>query len=81
MAGEIGFVDISAQVFGKYQYCTQWKGDGMWYADCDFEHPGGFGKPKPGALPSPRQDTPELTAKAKHMHECAAKTALKSQQL
>ena len=43
--------DISAEVFGKYQYCTMY--DGLWYADCDFENGWGGGKPKEGAQPNP----------------------------
>lgn len=69
------FEDISSEVYGKYQYCTQWKGDGMFYADCDFESAGGFGKPKRGALPAPTQGTPELTAKARQIHEDSAREA------
>lgn len=67
--------DLSYEVYGKYQFCTMAE-DGMWYADVDFEHPGGFGKPKKGALPSPRQDTPELTARAKALHEASARSAV-----
>lgn len=69
---EIKGEDISAQVFGKYQYCTRWKVDGMLYADSDFPR-GGFGEaPRKGALPSLRQNTPELCAKAAKMHADAA---------
>ncbi len=64
--------DMSAQAFGKYQYCTQNKADGMWYSDDDFGNGGGCGPLRKGALPAPRQDTPELTARAKAMHEAAA---------
>jgi hypothetical protein len=67
------FVDISAQAFGKYQFCTLNKKDGMWYADADFGSGGGCGPLRAGALPSPRQDTSELTARARAMHEEAAK--------
>ncbi len=63
--------DMSAQAFGKYQYCTQNKADGMWYSDDDFGSGGGCGPLRKGALPAPRQDTPELTARAKAMHEAA----------
>lgn len=69
--------DISSQTYGKYQFCTKAK-DGMWYADSDFEHPGGFGNPMRGALPAPHQDTPELIAKAKAMHEASARRAVSS---
>lgn len=68
---EIRLVDVSAQAFGKYQFCTKGR-DGLWYADEDFTFGSGVGKPKPGALPAPHQDTPELTAKARAMHEAAA---------
>lgn len=63
--------DISHLVLGKYQYCTMAR-NGMWYADSDFQFGGGGGEVKKGALPSPRQDTPELCALAKRMHEMAA---------
>ena len=66
------FVDMSAQVFGKYQHCTMNSKDGMFYADSDFDSPLG-GKLKKGALPSPWQPTKELTEKAKLMHEASAK--------
>lgn len=36
--------DISAQVFGKYQYCTGH--DGHWYSDSDMR----FGEPNEGAV-------------------------------
>lgn len=65
----IPFTDMSAEVFGKYQRCTMNKADGLWYSDDDFQPPG---PPRKGALPSPRQDTPELTALARKMHEDAA---------
>lgn len=74
---KIRFEDISAQVFGKYQFCTKAK-DGMWYSDQDFEFGAGCGPLKKGALPSPRQNTPELTAKARRMHEEAANRAVKN---
>lgn len=72
-----GWEDISSQVFGKYQYCTQWKKDGMFYADSDFEQSGIFGnfKPKRGALPAPTQGNPEKTAKATQLHKDAAARA------
>jgi len=69
--------DISAQVYGKYQYCTKAK-DGMWYADDDFTRGDGFGKPKRGALPNPQQDTPELTERARKIHEDSAKRLTES---
>jgi len=79
--GGINFVDISAQTYGKYQFCTKAK-DGMWYADDDFTGGAGCGKPKRGALPSPSQDTPELTARAREMHTDTARdlteTAMRS---
>jgi hypothetical protein len=59
--------DISAQTYGKYQFCTLHK-DGLWYADIDFDR----GKPKRGALPCPDQDTPALTERARAMHAQAA---------
>lgn len=40
--GDFQIVDISAQVFGKYQFCTKAK-DAMWYADADFGSGGGCG--------------------------------------
>lgn len=67
--------DISYQVFGKYQYCTQAK-DGMFYADSDFDLGFGVGKPKKGSLPSPQQSTAELTEKARAMHEAAAQRVI-----
>lgn len=48
------FVDVSADTFGKYQHCTAY--EGVFYADSDFERPGGFGKPKKGAIPSPSEE-------------------------
>ncbi|MDB5620859.1 hypothetical protein [Tardiphaga sp.] len=69
--------DTSAQVFGKYQYCTKAK-DGMWYADSDFGSGDGCGPLKRGALPSPRQDTSELTARAKAIHKASARKATTS---
>ena len=73
---EFKLVDVSAQTYGKYQYTTLWKGDGLWYADSDFTAGGGVGEPKKNALPDPRhQDTPALLTKAKSMHEVAAKDA------
>lgn len=61
-------VDMSEQMFGKYQYCTQHI-DGLMYADSDFE----YGKLRKGALPSPFQGTKEQSDRAKAMHEDAAK--------
>ena len=46
--------DISAEVFGKYQFCTKGP-DGKWYSDQDFEYGNGCGEPKEGAIPSPRE--------------------------
>jgi hypothetical protein len=69
------FVDISAQTYGKYQHCTKAK-DGMYYADADFELGSGWRKPRPGALPSPSQSTPELTLKARALHEAAARKSV-----
>lgn len=66
---EIKFTDLSYQTFGKYQFCTMDEKTGLWFADCDFELGGGL---KKGALPSPRQDTPQLKEKAKELHEAAA---------
>ena len=69
MSERFKFTDISAEVYGKYQFCTQNKADGLFYADSDMV----LGRPRKGALPSPHmQDTPELTAKARAMHEAAA---------
>lgn len=59
--------DMSAEVFGKYQFATQY--NGVWYSDADFTDGPGIGKPKPGAIPAPFQDTPELRAWAKQMRE------------
>lgn len=70
------FHDISAEVFGKYQHCTKAE-DGMWYADSDFSGGGGCGALKRGALPAPSQDAPELTARAREMHERAAERSVK----
>lgn len=42
------FKDVSAEVFGKYQYCTEV--DGKYYSDSDFNS---FGRLKRGSLPSP----------------------------
>lgn len=42
--------DISAEVFGKYQFCKLW--EGRWYADCDFDL---TGRPKLGAEPKPER--------------------------
>jgi len=62
--------DISAQVYGKYQHCTLDKKSGLWYADSDY-----YGGNLRTALPSPDQDTPELTTLAKEMHRKAADKA------
>lgn len=43
--------DVSAQVYGKYQHCTMYRG--KWYADSDFTQGHGFGRPKFGSIPSP----------------------------
>ncbi len=67
---KLKFVDVSAQYFGKYQHCTL-ATDGMWYADSDMIG----SRPKRGALPSPRQDTPAARQRALELHECAAKAA------
>ena len=61
----VKFKDISAQVYGKYQHCTQDNKSGLWFADVDMI----YGHPKKGALPSPRQDTPELRALSQAMHQ------------
>ncbi len=45
-------VDMSREVFGKYQYCTMHRG--LWYSDEDFSRGFGCGQLKWGALPSPR---------------------------
>lgn len=66
--------DVSAEVFGKYQFCTTAK-DGLQYSDNDFIYPDGVRQLKPGALPSPWQSTPALMVKAREMHEAAAKDA------
>lgn len=66
---ELHFRDISAEKFGKYQFCTTNKRDGLAYADCDFRIGGGL---KKGALPSPMQDTEEKRERAKQMREKAA---------
>jgi hypothetical protein len=50
----MSFQDISARVFGKYQHCTQY--EGVFYADSDFEGGHGIGRPKKGAIPSPREE-------------------------
>jgi hypothetical protein len=51
----IQMIDVSRQVFGKYQYCTKhW---GLWYSDDDFTFGGGCGRLKWGALPAP--DSPD----------------------
>ncbi|WP_422923192.1 hypothetical protein [Singulisphaera sp. PoT] len=48
----MGFRDISAKVFGKYQHCTEY--DGVMYANCDFTR---YGRaPVKGAIPAPRQE-------------------------
>lgn len=52
--------DISYEVFGRYTECTLDKASGLWYADVDVAWSG----VRPGALPNPQQDTPELTQKA-----------------
>lgn len=64
--------DISASVFGKYQYCTM-HSDGLFYADSDFRDGFGGGPLKAGSLSSPSQFTAEASARAKAMHEAAAK--------
>ncbi len=48
MTGQSNWVDVSAEVLGKYQYCT--KHDGRWYADVDFEIGGGCGALLDGAI-------------------------------
>jgi len=45
--------DVSHETFGKYQYCTSY--EGVFYADSDFDHSFGVGKPKKGAIPSPSE--------------------------
>lgn len=75
--GNLNVEDISAQTYGKYQYCTKAR-DGMWYADSDFTLGSGCGKPKRGALPCPEQDTPELTKRARKMHEESARKLTES---
>jgi hypothetical protein len=52
--------DISYAMFGRYTNCTLDKASGLWYADADIAWSG----VRPGAMPSPEQDTPELTRKA-----------------
>jgi hypothetical protein len=59
--------DISYQVFGKYVHCTMH--DGLWWSDDDFGHGYGVGELNKGAIPCPRQDTPELTERAKSITE------------
>lgn len=60
--------DISAETFGKYQYCTKNKEDGLFYADSDF----GWDGLKPGALPAPNQHDPEKTARAQKIIQAHA---------
>lgn len=67
---ELQMKDISQETYGKYQYCTGGK-DGLMYSDDDFEYGAGCGDLKKGALPSPWQSTPELTAKAKVIRDKA----------
>lgn len=70
------FRDLSAGVFGKYQYCSKGPNtDGLWYADADL---GLDGRPRRGALPNPRQDTAEDVARATAMHEASAKALMDS---
>ena len=71
----VAFVDMSSQVYGKYQHTTQNKADGLFYADSDFANGFGGGPLRPGALPDPQQSTPEATARAKLMHEASANRA------
>ena len=52
--------DISYETFGRYTNCSLDKASGLWYADADLAWSG----IRPGALPNPVQDTPELTRKA-----------------
>lgn len=54
MDNEYEFEDISAQVFGRYQFCTLAE-DGKWYADCDLVFRRGKYYPVKGAVPSPHQ--------------------------
>lgn len=49
--------DITHEVYDRYAECTLDKASGLWYSDVDTTWSG----IRPGALPCPRQDTPELT--------------------
>lgn len=62
-SGGFRMQDISGEVYGRYQHCTLDKTTGLWFADVDMAWSG----PRPGAMPKPQQDTPELTRKAMAM--------------
>lgn len=55
--------DITHEVYDRYAEMTLDQKSGLWYSDVDCTWSG----IRPGALPCPKQDTPELTAKALDM--------------
>lgn len=50
----VKMTDISREVFGKYQFCSEGP-DGLMYSDEDFSLGGGCGRLKNGAIPAPGQ--------------------------
>ena len=71
------FRDVSQEMFGKYRHCTM-ASDGLWYADEDFLYGNGMGPVLPGVFPAPRQDTPELQAKADAIRRAAGAVAVEA---